>query len=130
MAQAKILREKARDKLALQKIKKEIETEAVKEVVHADSLLHQTRELLIEAQDIVKSCKDEKDYRTALQGIGRIKDIVELLMKVTGELDQKTEVNVNLNIEFSRIQQVIYTELEPYPEVRARIAQVLAEAKQ
>jgi hypothetical protein len=62
-------------------------------------------------------------------GIGKIKDIVELLMKVTGELDQKTEVNVNINIEFNRIQQAIFSELEPYPEVRMRIANLLEEVK-
>jgi hypothetical protein len=99
------------------------------EEVRAESLLQYTRSLLKQVEEITTDAKTKKDYRTALMGIGRIKDIVELLMKVTGELDQKTEVNVNINIEFNRIQQAIFSELEPYPEVRMRIANLLEEAK-
>lgn len=100
-----------------------------KEIVQADSLLSKARTLLNQAETITTAAQESKDYRTALQGIGRIKDVVELLMKVTGELDQKTEINVSLNIEFNKICQVIFKELEPYPEVRMRIADIIAEAK-
>jgi hypothetical protein len=93
----------------------------------ADDLLGQVKNLLQEAKDITTDAKTLGDLKTALMGIGRIKDLLELLLKVSGELEQKTEVNILINPQFQAVQAVLLRELEPYPDIRCRIVDALSE---
>jgi len=96
-------------------------------IASATTLVDQTRGLLKLAQEITDESRSEGDHRTALMGIARIKDIIELLMKVTGELEEKTEINILINPQFQQIQTIIMRELEPYPSIKERIALALTE---
>lgn len=65
------------------------------------------------------------DLKTILSGIGRIKDILEILLKVTGELENKTEINITNNSVLIEMQTVILKALKPYPEARQVCADAL-----
>lgn len=67
------------------------ESQKAEEIGSADDLLGQTRDLLNQAQSITTEARSAGDLRTAITGIGRIKDILELLMKVTWELTKAAE---------------------------------------
>jgi hypothetical protein len=77
----------------------------LKEVVHGDSLLGQLREFASEAQRIKGMAEKAGDYRTALAAVRELCRIVELLAKLTGELDSHSEtkiLNVTLDAETAR----------------------------
>lgn len=67
------------------------EAKLAETVTQADDLLAQTRSLLDQAQSITDEARAAGDLRTAITGIGKIKDILELLMKVTWELTKAAE---------------------------------------
>jgi len=54
----------------------------VQDVARSDYLLHLTRNLLEQAQSITDEARSAGDLRTAVAGIGQIKNIVALLMSV------------------------------------------------
>ena len=54
-------------------------------------------------------------------------DHLELLARITGELDDRPEVVINIqqSAEYIAVRNVIFAELEDYPEVRANISKRL-----
>ena len=63
----------------------------VMEITKSDDLLEQTRDLLNQAQSITDEARKAGDLRTAVSGIGQIKNILELLMKVNLEMARMAE---------------------------------------
>lgn len=61
------------------------------EITRSDDLLEQTRDLLNLAQSITDEARKAGDLRTAVSGIGQIKNILELLMKVNLEMARMAE---------------------------------------
>lgn len=100
----------------------------IMEIARADNLLDQTRILLKQAQEITDACRSVGDSRTALQGIARIKDLIELLMKVNGELEQKTEINIISGPVWIETRTVILNALQPYPDARAAVVRALEDS--
>lgn len=80
----------------------------VEVVAHADTLLAKVQGLEADARRIGALAEQEKDLRTALQAIGQLVKIVELLGKVTGELESGQQVTVNINL---AVQTAIQTAL-------------------
>jgi hypothetical protein len=77
----------------------------LKEVVHGDSLLAQLRELTSEAQRLKAIAEEAGDYRAALAAVRELCRIVELMAKLSGELDSHSEtkiLNVTLDAESAR----------------------------
>jgi|SRR5574343_645856 len=101
-----------------------------REVVKADNLMETTKDLLQWAKDLTTAAQSEKDLKTALMGIGKIKDILELLLKVTGELEEnKTEVNIINAPILLEIRTTIFEAIKPYPEARLAVSHALEEFK-
>ena len=50
---------------------------------------------------------------------------IELMAKLTGQLNEAPEVNFMLNPEFVRLKQVIIETLLPYPEARLALSDAL-----
>jgi len=63
----------------------------------------------------------------ALGAIKELRGIVELLARITGELDERPQVTVNLlqSSEWLSLQAQILGALTPYPDARAALAGVL-----
>ncbi|MGA7470263.1 MAG: hypothetical protein WBW25_05490 [Halobacteriota archaeon] len=53
---------------------------------------------------------------------------IELMAKLTGQLNKVPQVNFSLSPEYVQFMQVLMRVLEPYPEVREAISQALLEA--
>lgn len=107
-----------------------IQANEVREITRSADLLDMTMSLLNEAQDIVEESRQEGDRRTALDGIGKITNILKLLMAVNLALsDRQAKTSVTTDPEFQRVMSVIMEELDPYPEVRERISTRLSEVR-
>ena len=107
-----------------------IQANEVREITRSTDLLDMTMNLLTEAQDIVNESRQDGDLRTALDGIGKITNILKLLMAVNLALsDRQAKTSVTTDPEFQRVMSVIMEELDPYPEVRERISTRLSEVR-
>lgn len=98
------------------------------EVAQADDLLAQVKSLQSEAQSILGEARAAGDLKTALLGIGKARDCLELLFKVEGRLQdqQSVQVNVCMDIyhspEWVRVGRMLAEVLAPYPDLRGEIA--------
>jgi len=63
-------------------------------VAHADGLLGQLKDLQGRTLGILTQAEEAKDLRTALQAVGQARGNLELLAKVTGELQQEGTLNL------------------------------------
>ena len=97
-------------------------------VSNADTLLHEVKMLLEQAQSLTGAAQAAGDLRTALQGIGKVKEILELLARLAGEIDNSTKVQVNIGSpsitscpEWSTVIHII----DRHPEVKAELVEAL-----
>ena len=103
------------------------------EAAQADDLLAQVKALQSEAQSILGEARAAGDLKTALIGIGKAKECLELLFKVEGRLQdqQSVQVNVNLDIfhspEWLRVGRMLAEVLRDYPDLRATVAAKLGD---
>jgi hypothetical protein len=77
----------------------------LKESGYGDSLLAQLRGLTSEAQRLKATAERAGDYRAALAAVRELCRIVELMAKLSGELDSHSEtkiLNVTLDAETAR----------------------------
>jgi len=87
-------------KRAIERVKKkreaEIERQAdeVADVVTSDGLVAQLRDLIAEARSIAKQARRSRNLSVAMSGIDRQARVLELIARLTGELDESTRVNV------------------------------------
>ena len=97
---------------------------AVEEVARSGDLLDTTMSLLNEAQEITSESREAGDLRTALDGIGKITNILKLLMAVTLALADRKDQGPDLSQspEYHQVMKIILEELGPHPDVRSRIA--------
>ena len=63
-------------------------------MAHADGLLGQLKDLQGRTLGILTQAEEAKDLRTALQAVGQARGNLELLAKVTGELQQEGTLNL------------------------------------
>jgi hypothetical protein len=96
-------------------------------VGNADTLLHEVKTLLEQAQSLTGAAQAAGDLRTALQGIGKVKEILELMARLAGEIDS-TKVQVNIGIpsittcpEWGTVIRII----DRHPEAKAELVEAL-----
>ena len=98
------------------------------EVAQGDTLLAQVKALQNEAQSILDEARASGDLKTALMGIGKAKECLELLFKVEGRLQdqQSVQVAVCMDIHHSpqwrQVGAMLAEVLGPYPDLRGEIA--------
>lgn len=109
-------------------------------VTAAESLLEVVPELIErghrmfgEAEDILTQAKEVRDLEVAIKAIraandsiGRLVSAAELLGKVTGELKDKTTVNILLAPQFVAFQQRVVAVVSRHPEAAAELSAELA----
>ena len=105
-----------------------VEAQEAGEVAQADDLLSQVKALQSEAQSILGEARAAGDLKTALMGIGKAKECLELLFKVEGRLQdqQSVQVAVCMDIHHSpqwrQVGAMLAEVLAPYPDLRGEIA--------
>ena len=98
------------------------------EVAQADDLLAQVKALQTEAQEILGEARASGDLKTALMGIGKAKECLELLSKIEGRLQDRQSVQVNVNMDiyhspqWRQVGAMLAVVLAPYPDLRGEIA--------
>jgi len=95
------------------------------EVVQADNLLEQVRDLQQSTLNILAEAEQAKQYRTALGAIREARGNLELLAKLLGELDEGPTVNVLISPEWLELRAVIVGALEPYSEARGAVLRAI-----
>ena len=83
---------------------------------------------LVDLQEHTKAILDaarrSRNMQQALAAISQARQNVELIAKITGELDERPQVTVNLHQtqEWIELRTVIFEVLAPYPDARARLS--------
>lgn len=67
------------------------------QVAHADGLLGQLKQLTSDARRIQEKAERAEDYRAALAGVRELIRIIDLVARLSGELQERNETNI-LNI--------------------------------
>lgn len=92
------------------------------------SLLENVQQLQREAMAILESAKQAGKLTTALAAIGQASKQLELIGKLTGELDERPQqqtINLFGSVEMQHVLAVIWDVLAPHPEIRAELARRL-----
>jgi len=97
----------------------------VEEVVRADTLLDQVHDLLEKARSLTDQAEDAGDLRTALQGIREVRGVLELLAKVTGELQTGNQVNIFTSPAWLKVRTEIIGTLVRHPQARTDVIAAL-----
>lgn len=95
------------------------------EVAQADSLLEQVRSLQTRALSILDRADEAGDLRTALGAIREARSTLELLAKLSGELQQEGTVTLNLSPEWLSVRAVVIQALQPYPDAARAVTHAL-----
>jgi hypothetical protein len=102
-----------------------IKARKAEEVVRADELLSQVRDLQGRTLSILAASEEAGELRTALAAIREARGNLELLAKLLGELDEHPRVNILVTGEWLTIRTAILVALVPYPEARSAVAEAL-----
>lgn len=92
------------------------------EVAQADDLLRQLRKLQGKSVSLLLKAEQAGDYRTALAGIREARGCLELLAKLTDQLDDRPTINVLMAPEWVQVRAAMLEALHPYPEARAAVS--------
>src|SRR5215203_273642 len=104
-----------------------IKARKAEEVVRADELLSQVRDLQGRTLSILTASEEAGELRTALAAIREARGNLELLAKLLGELNDSPTVNVLVSPLWVEIRTVLLETLGPYPEARSAVAGRLLE---
>ena len=100
-----------------------IKSEETKEIARADNLIGQVQSLKDRADNILDKAEQGKSYTIALQAIKEIRSIVELLAKLSGDI--QTGVTIHLSPEWISLRTVIINSLLPYPEAGKAVLEAI-----
>jgi len=82
------------------------------QLAQSGSLLAQLEELRLEAQRLKQKAERAGDYRAALAAVRELCRIVELVAKLCGQLDARTETNIiNVNLDPEAAKRIAQTYL-------------------
>lgn len=103
-------------------------TQAEREAKGAATAADRVEALYLRAERVLEAAEDAGAASVSLQAIRELRQCVELLARITGELDERpVTVNVLTSPEWLQIRGVLLSALEPHPEARAEVAGALAE---
>lgn len=91
---------------------------AVKEVGRADALLDRVEALVTEAEGLLAYGRGEKQAHAWEGGLRELRKCLELLARVTGELDERPQVNLAVFPEWVAIRTRLLAAVESHPDAR------------
>ena len=109
------------------------------EAVRGDLLLSQLQsqqaradQLYRQAERILRRAQARRDHgtslaaiRTAASTLGEIRNSLELLAKLAGQLRESPTINILVSTEWGRVRGAVIIALAPFPEARAAVSQAL-----
>lgn len=95
------------------------------EVARADDLLAQIRDLKDRAILILMQAERSKSYTIALGAIRETRQTLKLLGKISGELDERPQLNILVSPAWISIRDELVKTLAPFPQARAAVAERL-----
>ncbi len=95
------------------------------EVAEADSLLTRVEGLYRRTEAILEAAERGGEWGTALQAIRECRGNLELLGRVTKELQDAPTLNLYLSPEWLEMRTVIVGALESYPDARGSVLRAL-----
>ena len=103
-----------------------------REVFRADSLADQVRILQSKTLSILDKASTANDHRVALQAINVARGNIELLARLVGEIQERSQtVNILLaSPQWISLRLAILHALDPYPDARQALADSLAQLEQ
>ena len=108
-----------------------VKSEEAVQVAKGEDLLKWTRGILGKAVSYMNQAEAAGDLRTACSAIREARGCVELLGKVTGELDSRSQLNVQVNVPSMRDSPewpVFIRIIEKHPSIKAELNKALLEA--
>ena len=105
-----------------------LKAKEIKEVAMADTLLGRIQALEAKAMELLEKAERAGKVKVALSGVREARGCLELLAKLTGELQEGPTVNVLVaSPEWISTRTVILQTLEPYPEARTALLEALSD---
>jgi hypothetical protein len=101
------------------------ESQSKAEATRGATLLESASELRIKALIILHKAETAGDLRTALMGVREAARCIELMAKLTGEIDGRATVNILINPAFVQVRAAIILALAGYPEARAAVSSAM-----
>ena len=92
----------------------------------AQNLMAYVAALQRQAQALKDKAEASGDYKVALSGIRELVRIVDLMARLSGNLDDRPQINIAVNPQWIEIRDVILDALAPYPEAQARVVEALS----
>ena len=96
-----------------------------KEITSSDSIMGDLIDLKDRAERILETSERTGDLRTALLGIKELRNTIELLLKVSGELQPAQTVNISIHPQWVQLQQVIFKTLEGFPAAKSALIEAI-----
>lgn len=84
------------------------------------------------ANDLYKESKKAGDRLNAVRALKELRDILELTLKVTGELNNHPQIvhnHLHVSAEWTQLRGVMLRALQPYPEARTALIAALEDAE-
>ena len=95
---------------------------AVKELTRADDLLGRVETLITEAEGLIEHGKGETvNVRAWSSGISELRKCLELLARVTGELDERPQITLSMLPEWVEIRTLILAAVDDHPDIQEKI---------
>ncbi len=95
------------------------------DVAEADSLLERIEGLYKRTEAILEAAEEGKEWGTALAAIRECRGNLELLGRVTKELETAPTFNLHLNPQWLELRALIVAALEPYSEARGSVLRAI-----
>lgn len=99
-----------------------VKATAAAEVVRADDLLQQARDLQAKALSILDQAEAAGDLRTAVAANREARGCLELLARLLGEMPENPTVNIIMAPEWAELRTRILVALAPFPDARVAVA--------
>ena len=103
-----------------------VKAHELKQLVHSKDLLWKILHLQEETLRVLQQAKESNNHKTVLDAVGKASGLIELQVKLAGKLQEK-QINIFLQPQFIELRTIIMKELEPYPEIKYKIAEALQE---
>lgn len=95
------------------------------EASRADSLLDRIESLYKRTEAILEVAESSKEWAVALAAVRECRGNLELLGRVTRELESTPTVNLHLNPEYLEVRALIVQALEPHQDARRAVLRAL-----
>ena len=97
----------------------------IKESAHADALTDRIERLITQSERLLEYGQSEKQGRDWAAGLRELRKSFELLARVSGELDERPQINLIATEQWIELRTVILQALVPYPDAKKAIVEAL-----